>query len=149
MKHLTYICIEFLIGSHELYLFTAKYQICNCYRFFESTWTHHRGNTRWEEPRSQKRWVIVTCIRPPLRPPESRVSRQEGVHMYNVLHLCASATSVTTATLSFISLPFPRHPCAWPSSARGRSKSRGTRRDGRASLWVFPGKLAVQLSAVL
>lgn len=31
--------------------------------------------------------------------------------MYNILHLCVSATSVTTATLSFISLPFLRHPC--------------------------------------
>lgn len=149
MKYLSYICIQLLIVSYELHLFTEIWKICTHNRCFESTWTHHHSKTRWEEPRTQKCWVIVTCIRPPLRPPESRVSRQEGVHMYNILHLCVSATSVTTATLSFISLPFLRHPCVWPSSARGRSNSRGTRRAGRASLGVFPGKLAVQLSAVL
>lgn len=106
MKYLSYICIQLLIVSYELHLFTEICKNCTHNRFFESTWTHHHSKTRWEEPRSQKRWVIVTCIRPPLRPPESRVSRQEGVHMYNILHLCVSATSVTTATLSFISLPF-------------------------------------------
>lgn len=130
MKYLSYICIQWLIVSYELHLFTEIWKNCTHNRVFESTWTHHHSKTRWEEPRSQKRWVIVTCIRPPLRPPESRVSRQEGVHMYNILHLCVSATSVTTATLLIYFAAVPETPLCvtklspWPFKQPRDEKSR-------------------------
>lgn len=148
MKHQLYICKQSLTSSYKLYLLIQRWKNCADKEtgMFESPWTHHSSKIRWEEPTSQKT-LSHSDVHPLSAPPSgSHVCQDRRAYICITFSISAWAPLVLQQPRShlFRCRSTDTAVCD-PSSARGRIKSRGTRRAGRASLWVFSGKLAGSL----